>query len=618
MKAGVLVVLFMFLFVGTSFGGDVVFQEEWSDGLNGWVSFGSPSPRVVPAYEADATFDNNGDPNYDSGAVSQDVVDLLPGMEISTKVYLNVSSSYGCWNHASVGVTDVLVQNQYKTRAYYLFQMFADGEACWASPADRRRHSYINSSAGLTGADPSKFYNGQDFFYADQYTNGWHTIKAVIKEDYKFDLFIDDEFIGTSRNPIPAEFRFGQHMYVGRRSSGHYSGKAYMDSLLVVENSILENIPPVANAGPDQSLILIDSTVNLDGTQSFDEDGDALTLEWSFITLPEGSFATLDDPASAKPSFVADTQGTYTLELKVSDPAGASSVDTVTVSFENLAPVVDAGLDQAVVQGNYAHLDGTASSDGNNDSLSYCWEVQTAPEGSVATLDAPGTHSPTLVPDLPGEYILSLVVNDGIVDSAPSTVTITAISFQSATLEALMTSLDLINYLEPYDLSKKTVQKPLNNKLSAVMKMVAGGAYTDAWQKVEYDLIPKTDGCSNEGAPDNNDWISNCESQEEALDALNDAANNVAGKVDWSQVLADLLCTSANVADVAVLYVGASAPPIGPIVCGGTGGFDPLTIFPEPKMAPVSRFSLVVGDKVIFGDPNAAQILKDIEEGVSY
>jgi Ca2+-binding RTX toxin-like protein len=95
------------------------------------------------------------------------------------------------------------------------------------------------------------------------------------------------------------------------------------------------NSTPVANAGPDQ-IVIIGSTVTLDGTGSSDADpGTTLTYMWAQNTGP----VTLVINAStnpAKPTFVASTAGTYTIELRIKDQLGATSTpDTVVITVVN-------------------------------------------------------------------------------------------------------------------------------------------------------------------------------------------------------------------------------------------------------------------------------------------
>jgi hypothetical protein len=183
------------------------------------------------------------------------------------------------------------------------------------------------------------------------------------------------------------------------------------------------NTPPVADAGPDQ-VVAIGDLITLDGTGSSDADGDPLTYEWSFVERPPGSQVTLDDPTAVNPTFVVDALGSYVLELAVDDGLESSAPDTVTVVAVNSAPVASAGPDQTVPIGATVTLDGSDSSDMDGDLLTFDW-LLTPPAGSSATLSDPAAVMPTFDVDLPGSYSAELVVNDGTVDSAPDTVTIT-------------------------------------------------------------------------------------------------------------------------------------------------------------------------------------------------
>jgi hypothetical protein len=94
----------------------------------------------------------------------------------------------------------------------------------------------------------------------------------------------------------------------------------------------------------------------------------------------------------------------------------------------NIPPVADAGTDQTVegacntAQGTQVMLDGTASSDADGTPLTYTW---TGP-----FLESPA-HGPaptvTLDEGCPGEYTITLVVSDPVVDSEPNEVLITVV-----------------------------------------------------------------------------------------------------------------------------------------------------------------------------------------------
>src|SRR5215831_15123022 len=185
------------------------------------------------------------------------------------------------------------------------------------------------------------------------------------------------------------------------------------------------NSPPVANAGPNQTVVA-GATVHLDGSTSSDVDGDPLTFRWAITTTPAGSLAALSDPAAVQPTFMADRVGTYTVQLIVNDGTFDSTPATVTISTTNSPPVANAGPPQNVVVGATVTLDGSASSDVDGDPLTFRWALTVVPTGSAATLAAPTTVHPTFVVDQAGTYVAQLIVNDGTLDSAPATVTITA------------------------------------------------------------------------------------------------------------------------------------------------------------------------------------------------
>jgi hypothetical protein len=92
----------------------------------------------------------------------------------------------------------------------------------------------------------------------------------------------------------------------------------------------------------------------------------------------------------------------------------------------NVAPVANPGPAQTISAGRLVTLNGSASSDANNDPLTFSWTLTSKPAGSTTTLSGAMSATPTFTADLAGTYVASLVVNDGKVNSNASTVTITA------------------------------------------------------------------------------------------------------------------------------------------------------------------------------------------------
>ena len=162
----------------------------------------------------------------------------------------------------------------------------------------------------------------------------------------------------------------------------------------------------------------------MDGSNSSDIDQDPLSYSWS-VTSPQGNDVTLTYPAEPGiANFTPDQIGDYIVQLIVNDGELDSAPVTVTISAINDSPVADAGADQTVTVFRTATLDASGSSDPNNDDLTYSWSFVSGP--SNVTLSDPSAANPTFVPDSLGAYVWQLIVNDGLVDSEPSTVTITA------------------------------------------------------------------------------------------------------------------------------------------------------------------------------------------------
>jgi hypothetical protein len=275
------------------------------------------------------------------------------------------------------------------------------------------------------------------------------------------------------------------------------------------------NTPPVAEAGPDQAIVLPGSTVTLHGNWSCDADGDSITYEWTLLSKPGGSNATLSGAATVEPSFVADAYGTYVIGLVVSDPWAQSAADTVTVSFENVRPVANAGTSSSAVVGQPVTLDGRGSSDANEDALTCQWALTSVPEGSQAVIANPALVVTSFVPDLPGLYVVELIVNDGTASSDPSTIQVQVTSDPTAVVAAIQKTETVVTLLDPDAFQNPTKQDTLIRKLNAVIKDIDHHEYSKALDELENEILTKTDGCANDGTFDSNDWITDCKAQAE-------------------------------------------------------------------------------------------------------
>jgi PKD repeat protein len=206
---------------------------------------------------------------------------------------------------------------------------------------------------------------------------------------------------------------------IEERRNGVLIGSSAVDFLLRITQGT--NRPPVANAGPDQS-VSPGATVRLNGAGSSDPDGHAITYNWS-ITSSTGPAVVLSSPTSASPSFTTSGEGTYTFLLTVTDSQGASASDTVVVRVGNLPPVVNAGPDQTVNEGATVTLTGSAS-DPEGSALTYRWTITGTDGAPPVPLSSPTSTTTRFTPTDNGTYIVALTATDSQGAMGTDTVTV--------------------------------------------------------------------------------------------------------------------------------------------------------------------------------------------------
>jgi hypothetical protein len=139
----------------------------------------------------------------------------------------------------------------------------------------------------------------------------------------------------------------------------------------------------------------------------------------SLITLPTGSMGCANGGTDV--CVGPDADGDHAPDSITSCQAVCNGVNG------NNSPIANAGSDQKVAAaGIQVTLDGSGSSDPDGSLPTYVWSFTTRPVGSLAALSSSSVVNPTFTPDKAGVYTLSLLVNDGQVNSPADTVTVRA------------------------------------------------------------------------------------------------------------------------------------------------------------------------------------------------
>lgn len=196
----------------------------------------------------------------------------------------------------------------------------------------------------------------------------------------------------------------------------------------------LFNTRPVAVIDAEATAPLL-GAVALDGTASYDPDGDPISWSWRIHAAPDDSalpanpFDRNGDRNASLSSFVPDVVGRYTIALQVNDGQLTSESAHVVVDVvpDGEPPQADAGFDGAGLEGSEVCVDGSGSIDPLGGALAWSWTLAARPDTStLTTSDLTATDAEAcFVPDAPGLFTLALVVSSGGRTSAPDYVDVT-------------------------------------------------------------------------------------------------------------------------------------------------------------------------------------------------
>ncbi len=211
-------------------------------------------------------------------------------------------------------------------------------------------------------------------------------------------------------------------IYVFRLTVTDNQGATGTDSVTITVNPAA-NIPPTANAGSSQTIILPTNSITLNGSGK-DADGTIASYQWTKISGPNSG--TIKNVSSASTTVSGLIQGIYEFELKVTDNKGAIAKDTVQIKVNaanNIAPTANAGPDKVITLPINSVILSGSGTDSDGTITAYSWTKISGPSSfSIKNSSSASSEISGLVE---GVYQFELKVMDNSGDIGKDTVQIT-------------------------------------------------------------------------------------------------------------------------------------------------------------------------------------------------
>lgn len=258
--------------------------------------------------------------------------------------------------------------------------------------------------------------------------------------------------------------------FVSVRGTTLLPSRIALDAWRMASTLLIPNRPPVADAGADQALRIC-SIAQLDGSASFDPEGEVLSFDWRLINAPLGSaFLVAGNDGRTFPLGppTGFTDKFHSASLGVAHAAEPLVAGDVLLLDSVVYDIVSTGSD---INGFFVLV-----------SEETIPEPQTGRPYRVLRqygISGPATPKPTFLPDVLGFYRFDLTVNDGDLDSQTAVVVVNVVD--SPLPRGLVHNADfLFNYLSDY-WSLLEDRGPIATFWGALVQVTSAELYT-LWQ----------------------------------------------------------------------------------------------------------------------------------------
>lgn len=212
------------------------------------------------------------------------------------------------------------------------------------------------------------------------------------------------------------------------------NGNTDTDTVTITVSAAPSTTTIAANAGADKTVTLPARSVALDGSKSTASSGSTIkSYAWSVASGPINS--TFSSAASSTPTVSNLVPGTYVFQLKITDNAGKTATDNVTVKVNYIVGTLkaNAGADQVFTYpvATSPILNGGASTAPSGANVSCSWKRISGPGTYGAVMYPSGSLITTTSKTLAvGKYEFQLTVKD---DVGNSSTDILVLTVQNAT-----------------------------------------------------------------------------------------------------------------------------------------------------------------------------------------
>lgn len=297
----------------------------------------------------------------------------------------------------------------------------------------------VNTYTPGDQASPSVAYDDAGDFLISWFSNGQDgSAEGIYAQRFAADgtrlggeFRVNTTTAGTQgRNPGLASWGAGNYV-IG------WHGNGIGDADGVFAQRYTSNAPPIADAGGPYS-IREGQSLTLDGLQSNDPDGDSLTFAWELNG--DGLF---DDAVGAQPTLTWsqliqlgwDDNGSHTVQLRATDPSGATDGSQASVTILNAPPTLSISAPLVVVPGENFTLQLAATDPSPRDAADlFLYAIDWDGDGSIdETVQSTSSLSANHAFPTAGSFAISAWAEDK--DGGRSATQAVRVEVQTARLE---------------------------------------------------------------------------------------------------------------------------------------------------------------------------------------